>query len=298
MPLTSGTGGAVVRAASARGLIVNADDFGADVPRTAGIAEAIAEGVVTSVSLLANGPALADAVRRLRALGPGVSVGVHLNLSEGTPVTAGLRRLVGPDDRFLGKREARRLLQRSEDRSLQEEVEQEVAAQVALLRDRVGPLRHLDGHQHVHLFPAVVEAAVAAAVRHAIPWVRIPEDPWPAERVADSRDEEIRAFLRGAGDARPMVLAAGLRATDHFRGLFLRRPLTSSDLGAVVAALPEGLTELMVHPGRAAASPDETPFSGFSTPDRELELEALRGAEFRAALGRAGVTLMPFPASD
>ena len=39
-------------------LIINADDFGADEARNAGIIEAIQKGVATSASLLANGPAL------------------------------------------------------------------------------------------------------------------------------------------------------------------------------------------------------------------------------------------------
>ena len=51
-------------------LIVNADDLGADEARNRGIFEAIDAGVVTSVSLLANGPSFEDAARRIRNLDP------------------------------------------------------------------------------------------------------------------------------------------------------------------------------------------------------------------------------------
>jgi hypothetical protein len=87
-----------------RQLIVNADDLGADEARNAGIFEAIRGGSVTSVSILANGPALEDALQEIRSLREKkISWGIHLNLSEGTPRLAGLRRLTGPEGCFLGK---------------------------------------------------------------------------------------------------------------------------------------------------------------------------------------------------
>ena len=49
-----------------RQIIVNADDFGADRHRDAGIAAAVAAGAVTSVSVLANGPSLDDGRHRPR----------------------------------------------------------------------------------------------------------------------------------------------------------------------------------------------------------------------------------------
>ena len=64
-------------------LIVNADDLGAGEARNAGIFDAIEAGSVTSVSILPNGPALEDALRRIRALRlKGVSFGVHFNISK------------------------------------------------------------------------------------------------------------------------------------------------------------------------------------------------------------------------
>ena len=52
-----------------RRLIINADDLGADEARNEGIFEAIEAGVVTSASLLPNGPALGHALERIRSGG-------------------------------------------------------------------------------------------------------------------------------------------------------------------------------------------------------------------------------------
>jgi predicted glycoside hydrolase/deacetylase ChbG (UPF0249 family) len=64
-------------------LIINADDFGADPARNRGIIEGLEAGVVTSVSILANGPALVHLRRCVPALiRRRISCGLHLNLSK------------------------------------------------------------------------------------------------------------------------------------------------------------------------------------------------------------------------
>src|SRR5437773_1986596 len=70
-------------------LVVNADDFGLSAGVNRGILEAYVAGVVSSVSVLVNAPGWTDAVQRLRDLGPGLGVGLHLNLTMGRPVSWG-----------------------------------------------------------------------------------------------------------------------------------------------------------------------------------------------------------------
>ncbi len=160
-----------------RQLIVNADDFGADAYRNQGIAEAVDAGVVTSVSLLVNGPAFDDALARLPAWQDrGVSVGLHVNLSEGEPVCKGLAVLPDEHGCFLGKSSAHKLLMQKGNKELEREVAREIEAQIGLLESKAIRISHLDGHQHVHIFPAVIAAAVGAAQRHGIAWLRIPEE--------------------------------------------------------------------------------------------------------------------------
>ena len=52
--------------------------------------------------------------------------------------------------------------------------------------------------------------------------------------------------------------------------------------------LPAGLSELMVHPGLAAAK------SGFEGPDREVELKALTDPRVKAALKKHAIGLTHF----
>ena len=58
---------------------------------------------------------------------------------------------------------------RQEDRDLENEVAHEIDAQISLLKASGIPLRHLDGHQHVHVFPAVLKAMLGAALKTSHP---------------------------------------------------------------------------------------------------------------------------------
>ena len=67
-------------------LIINADDFGMAAGVTNAIVDCHNNGIVTSTTLMTNMPdaeRAADLSRPLKALG----VGVHLNLTEGRPLT-------------------------------------------------------------------------------------------------------------------------------------------------------------------------------------------------------------------
>jgi hypothetical protein len=66
----------------------------------------------------------------------------------------------------------------------------------------------------------------------------------------------------------------------------------------MVKNLPEGVTELMVHPGRVMGEGGSGPFHSFSTADREQELETLKETAFQEILEKYGVILIPFPGNE
>ena len=85
-------------------LIINADDFGLTEPINRGIIESIENGIVNSVSLIANGPELKSACEYLRS-NPNIFKGWHINLTSGKPVLAPvkIKSLVNGKGYFLGK---------------------------------------------------------------------------------------------------------------------------------------------------------------------------------------------------
>jgi predicted glycoside hydrolase/deacetylase ChbG (UPF0249 family) len=67
-------------------LIVTADDFGYAVQRDKGIIEAFNNGIITRASLLVNGFSAGTTAVKL-AQEHGLILGIHLNLTEGKPVS-------------------------------------------------------------------------------------------------------------------------------------------------------------------------------------------------------------------
>lgn len=280
-------------------LIVHADDLGADDARNAGIIEAIESGSVTAASILVNGPAFEDCLQRITSADFNhISFGVHLNLTEGMPMSPGLKSITGADGFFFGKEETHRRLMSKGDEGLGAEVWQEFAAQIQALRAAGIRIDHLDGHQHVHIFPAAIDAAVRAGREFGIPWIRIPEEPLPSrsmERNNHFLDDEAERFCRLAAAARIRIRESTLKMTDHFRGLYLKGRLSLARLEKTLQTLPPGLTELMVHPGRAPAGQADGPFSAFSHREREKELEVLTSSRFLRMLEKYHVQLTSFP---
>ena len=69
-----------------RQLIVNADDFGLTEQVSRGIVDAHRKGIVTSTTLMANGGAF-DAAVAMGRREYQLAIGVHLNLTQGVPVS-------------------------------------------------------------------------------------------------------------------------------------------------------------------------------------------------------------------
>jgi predicted glycoside hydrolase/deacetylase ChbG (UPF0249 family) len=285
-----------------RQIIINADDLGADASRNDGIFDAVRAGIVTSVSILANGPASKKSLQTLCSLSPTpISLGFHLNLSEGKPLTSNLKLLVGEDGNFLKKPSARAVLMQPGDPELEKEIDHELVSQMEALLDSGLRITHLDGHQHVHVFPAVLPVTLKIAQRYKIPWVRIPEEPSPSSRLEDIPPwltEEAKFFSKMARAARLKLTGDKIQTPDHFRGLYLKGRFSLPVLFDLLQGVPPGLTELMVHPGQISEKPFDGPFSAFSTADRLEELKTLLDPAFLEGLRRSHMNLTSFPVAS
>jgi predicted glycoside hydrolase/deacetylase ChbG (UPF0249 family) len=295
-----------------RFLIVNADDFGLGPGINAGIARAATGGILTSVSVMANGPALAEAVALLPAW-PHVSPGVHLALVGGRPVCppGEVSSLVDRDGRFPAG--YRQLVQRFLRGGVRpSEVYREWSAQARLLRERGVTLTHLDSHQHLHVLPGLLSIAVRIAREEGIDAVRLPlekslpasssrralEDGSPSPRAAGcepptgaKRPLEAQ-FLRVASLlARRALRHSGLWSPDHFVGFADSGCMTASILARHVENLLPGVTELMTHPG--LEDPTARPY--FPRPYHwEDEVAALTDSAIQDSLARLGIEQVPY----
>lgn len=285
-----------------RRLIINADDFGLTRQVNQGIRDAHCDGMVTSTSLMANGQAFVHAIA-LASRAPGLSVGVHLSLTQGSPVSppSAIPTLVDAQGRFC--RSAPEFLKRIVTRRINlRDIEIELRAQIVkVLRTGIFPT-HLDGHMHLHVIPGVSEVVLRLAQEFRIPSVRCPKEPLALSflphslrRAAPRAFRQIvtgRAIAHFARGFRPRLAAAGLTCTDHFCGLGQTGFLDGASLAALLRRLPEGSTELMCHPGYADAALAET--GTRLVAQRAIECRALMSPKIRRVATSEGIELISY----
>lgn len=294
-----------------RRLVVVADDAGLDPVRDAAILRAHDLGLVTAASLVANGPTLEAFVAAARAR-PRLSLGLHVNLTEGRPLalTRGFT-LTGPGGAFLGDKQAlwRRAIEAQVDAV---EVEREVVAQWRQLEALGVTPDHVNGHQHVHVLPALSDGVLAAlaAVRArvavrvpaeddppaGVPPVRLPAIPVGTAVFPPRRLAQLRAGHGGVAglgvhaDRFRRRVVAPLVATEGFLGLALGAAPRLDVLVESLRRVAGATVEWMTHPGAMPGRPGT--YGGDAARDEELAL--LTHPAARAAVEAAGFALASF----
>lgn len=244
-------------------LIVNADDFNLTGGVTRGILEAHRHGIVTSTTVMVNLPGLAQS-RDLAREAPRLGLGVHLNLTIGSPVLppGQLPSLVDGDGRFVRDRA------RAAETGDPSEIRAEWTAQAARFAAVFGRRpTHLDTHHHLHRHPRLLEVALDLAADLGIPLRAL--TPEMARRI---RGRRLPAVDRAVGDVGPEAYWQPARLIEFLRGL------------------PPGVTELMCHPGYADGALSVSSYRA----QREVELRALCDPRVQEALAAAGVRSIPY----
>lgn len=263
-----------------RRLIINADDLGISDQRSHGIFLCAEHGVVTSASLIVNMPA-SDAAAR-RAHERGLPTGLHLNLTEGSPLskTSDIKSLLTVDGYFLGRDALRREL--SEGTVIREHIEREARAQIEWFLEHRGQPTHVDGHHCMHIFPSVAQILAPMLDKYSVAYTVIPSEPGKpfGYEIDPKRSQVIEAISTKAEAARKFFTAHGIGSTDHFRGLALSGCASMRNLRHILSRLPEGTTELMMHPGSPASEGDAFELD----PQRQTELNMLLNDDARAEI--------------
>jgi len=286
-----------------KNLIVNADDLGWTEGVNRGIVEAFRHGIVTSASLLANGAAFAGGVKTARSA-PGLGVGVHLNLSDGSPVAdrESVMSLLNDDGEFAGGPESL-LLKRARRGLVLREVEEEWDAQIQRVTDAGIQPTHIDGHKHVHMLPGLLEIALRLAKKHGIGAIRMSLEE-SSLRAALASGVKQRAGVvmkqgvqaRGlkllARDAREQAGRAGIATADYFCGIAQTGELTPEGVAQLLKTLPEGTTELMCHPGYVDEALEKTPTR--LQKSRQTEMEILTDTAIRKLVASQGIRLIDY----
>jgi len=143
----------------------------------------------------------------------------------------------------------------------------------------------------------VLDAVARLGEEFGIRWVRRPFDfPLGTLRAAVPGGKRLTSDALGLlhGRFRRVLARHACLSTDHFAGFQITGRFGVSELAALMALIPEGSTELMVHPGHCGPALQGAPTR--LKQSREAELAALCAPEVRAAMQRHGIELTDYRA--
>ena len=274
-------------------LIVSADDLGLTPGVNRGILRAFQDGIVTSASLLVTGSVFEEAVALARQ-NLGLDIGLHLALVEERAVLGHELLPTLVDETGVLPRTSGEFLRRAFlGRINWDEVEREIAAQIGRFQNTGLQLSHLDSHQHLHMFPPVFQIVSRLTRGMNNVWVRNPVGPWqkpPSVRMG--------RWIKRLGLNLTCMSARGLHGSplpqmpDGMYGFEVSGRLTRSALEQILWNIPDGLYELVCHPGEDDAD-TRTRYGHWSYRWTE-ELEVLTAPETRVALQEHGIALTSF----
>jgi chitin disaccharide deacetylase len=229
---------------------------------------------------MVGGSAAEDAIRRARGL-PRLRVGLHIVLVEGRPVLVDASGCFRSDMAALG-------LDIFACPSVRRQVAAEIEAQFEAYRATGLALDHVDAHKHFHLHPTIAGLTMAIGRRYGLRALRVPREPASVLAEVDSSATLRRDYLTA-----PWVSLlgrrakrAGLRIADAVFGLAWSGAMTQARLSGLLGRLPEGCTEIYLHPATANHFAGHAP--GYRYAD---ELAALVAPSALAAARRPDVRL-------
>lgn len=291
-----------------RKLIVNADDFGLTVGVNRAILETSTAGVVSSATLMANGPAFENAVTAARLV-PKLSVGCHVVLVDGTPVSP--PRTI---DTLLAIRSAEpgkfysslsafaaRAMLGGFDR---DQLVAEITAQIKKIQAAGLEVTHLDSHKHAHIFPEILTALLRAARICGVRAIRNPIVPikaMPARQFKQRRDlwkryGQVRMLRTFSKPFLQRTKRAGLLTPDGVIGVVETGSPESSGysllLRDTLSNLPDGTWEFVCHPGYSDADLRATHTRLLESRDEERRL--LTSPELRQFLEEQKIGLISY----
>jgi predicted glycoside hydrolase/deacetylase ChbG (UPF0249 family) len=272
--------------------VLCADDFGQTASVSAGILALLRAGRLSATSAMTNQPDWQQSAARLKELAGSADLGVHLNLTYGASL--GVMSGLAPTGEFppLG-----RVMRGALAGGLPlPEIADEFRRQIDAFARHMGrEPDFLDGHQHVHAFPRIRRALLAAISALGLTgrlYVRDPADRFGAilkRRLCLGKALLIANLAQGFGRelaARQISTNIGFAGVSSFKA----RRGYAADFARFLTA-PGSRHLVMCHPGLASADPAaRDPIAA----TRPQEYDFLNGDAFPALLGRLGAALVRF----
>lgn len=275
-------------------LIINADDFGIHPAVNEAVRKAATEGILTSTSLMAGGDAFDEAVEMARSM-PSLGIGIHLTL------VGGIKPVLPPSevpsltwDNGVFCHDYGKLIVRDlEGKISLSEVYAEWDAQIQKIMNTGLPVTHMDGHQHMHMWPHFYPIARDLAKNYHISCMRVPDE----DVLFGMKDGHIIRWAAKNGLSllsrmhRPDLKKNHIRTNDHFFGMLYGGHLSPERFAKFILQTKPGITEIMCHPSADTRAMEDTFHWGYHGED---ELAGLLADINRELIEKKQISLISY----
>ena len=255
-----------------RKLIVNADDLGFNREVTDGILDSHQNGVVTSTTLMVNMPAADYAVSRIADY-PDLSVGIHLNLTSGTPVCDPneIPSIVDSDGKFLNHLTFMRRANRFQCNAT--DIERELSAQLDRFESYGVKPTHADSHHHSTYCLQVFPVLLKLLKKYGLNRMRSHRGWYHRDRTASNRTAlRLKALMtnlrrfpqRMYYEVQHIVSQLrGFKAPDERYDFYKvvgnhKMGFERACIPGMVSSMPSGVLEFVCHPGYLSDDPNRS----------------------------------------
>jgi chitin disaccharide deacetylase len=263
------------------GLIINADDLGLSDSVNQAVLRLYERSAITGSSIIPAGRRFVEAAGMLKEKGIR-ETGVHLTLTgKFQPVTgksffSGYMPLLasyysGTFDLAWARGE--------------------LFAQVERVLEQGLEPTHIDSHEHVHMLPGILNAALEACREFNIRYIRFPLEDGFVKKINFSvkdvlRHLALRVFAERAGK---VIASSGTLSCGHFLGHFHSGRINARTLDFFLDNIGDGITELAVHPAVMSRELlEDSPWHK----NGQIEMEALLSEDWKEKLKKRGIRLI------
>lgn len=278
-----------------RRLVVTADDFGLSEKINLGIEKAAKDGIVTAASLLINAPSTDHAIA-ISKNNPDLQVGLHLGIVEGYLLTKNQSlqsrtSYFGDGSPCLPRDWKEYFLSHGfwNNKILWRE---EFEAQIEKFLGFYPEIPFLNSTQHLHLMPGLAGIVSALCRKHRIPWIRVGKRLLHPDSLSK---RPLHSF--GIRFLSKLNFSQGIHSPDSLLGTDQAGKLNVETVSQLMRKIPEGLSELIVHPGFTDDSLRKQIPGTYQNFDWEEELNALISPKVKEVILNEGIRLVNFCAS-
>lgn len=274
-------------------LIVTGDDFGAATSVNEAIELAHRSGILNTTCLMMSGAAADDAVFRAKRM-PELKVGLHVVVVDGRPLLdPSLVPLLVDERGEFSRQLVRAGFSFFLNPRVRPQLAAEIRAQFEAFRATGLALDHVNGHNHVHIHPTVLDVILEIGRDFGVRAVRVPYEPFLPAWQATHTDLGGRfgnGVLLGPliGLMHGRLRRAGMSFNDFLFGLSDTGHMTSERALQFLSHLPDGVSEMHFHPatGRWPGMPADA--------QPQEELAALTNERLAEVIKHEDITMTTF----